>query len=51
MIDVKNCRIARCGLDAREAPQREIARLKKEPDEAPASLAKAKVENKAVFTP
>jgi hypothetical protein len=50
MIDVKNCRISLCRLDSREASQGEIARLKKEPDEAPASLAKAK-ENKAVFTP
>ena len=38
-------------LDAREAPQREIARQKKESDEALAALKKAKTENKAVFRP
>jgi hypothetical protein len=38
-------------LDAKEAPQREIARLKKESDEALAALEKAKAENKAVFRP
>ena len=38
-------------LDAKEAPQREIARQKKEDDEALAALKKAKTENKAVFRP
>jgi hypothetical protein len=38
-------------LDAKEAPQREIARQKKESDEALAALEKAKTENKAVFRP
>jgi hypothetical protein len=38
-------------LDAREAPQREIARLKKEADDAAAADAKAKAENKAIFRP
>ena len=38
-------------LDAREAPQLEIARLKKEADEAAAAHAKAKIENKAIFRP
>jgi hypothetical protein len=38
-------------LDAREAPQREIARRKKEDEEALVALRKAKIENKAVFTP
>ena len=38
-------------LDAKEAPQREIARQKKESDEALAALKKAKTENKAVFRP
>jgi hypothetical protein len=38
-------------LDAKEAPQREIARQKKESDEARAALEKAKTENKAVFRP
>ena len=38
-------------LDAKEAPQREIARQKKESDEALAALQKAKTENKAVFKP
>jgi hypothetical protein len=38
-------------LDAKEAPQREIARQKKESDEALAALQKAKTENKAVFRP
>jgi hypothetical protein len=38
-------------LDAKEAPQREIARQKKESDDALAALEKAKIENKAVFRP
>ena len=38
-------------LDAKEAPQREIARQKKASDEALAALEKAKTENKAVFRP
>jgi hypothetical protein len=38
-------------LDTKEAPQREIARQKKESDEARAALQKAKTENKAVFRP
>jgi hypothetical protein len=38
-------------LDAKEAPQREIARQKKESDEALAALKKAKTENKAAFRP
>jgi hypothetical protein len=38
-------------LDAREAPQREIARREKEDEEALLALRKAKIENKAVFTP
>ena len=38
-------------LDKSEAPQREIARRKKESDEALAALNKAKTENKAVFRP
>jgi hypothetical protein len=38
-------------LDAMEAPEREIARQKKESDEALAALNKAKIENKAVFRP
>jgi hypothetical protein len=38
-------------LDAREAPQREIARQKKESDETLAALRKANTENKAVFRP
>jgi hypothetical protein len=38
-------------LDAKEAPQREIARQKKESNEALAALKKAKAENKAVFRP
>jgi hypothetical protein len=38
-------------LDTKEAPQREIARQKKESDEALAALKKAKTENKAVFRP
>jgi hypothetical protein len=38
-------------LDAKEAPQREIARQKKESDDAVAALKKAKAENKAVFKP
>ena len=38
-------------LDVKEAPQREIARQKKESDEALAALKKAKTENKAVFRP
>jgi hypothetical protein len=38
-------------LDAKEAPQREIARQRKESDEALAALEKAKTENKAVFRP
>ena len=42
MIYVKNSLI-------KEAPQREIARQKKESDEALAALKKAKTENRAVF--
>jgi hypothetical protein len=38
-------------LDAKEAPQREIARQKKEDEEALVALKKAKIENKAVFRP
>jgi hypothetical protein len=38
-------------LDANEAPQREIARQKREADEALAAQEKAKIENKAVFRP
>jgi hypothetical protein len=38
-------------LDVKEAPQREIARQKKEADAALADLNKAKAENKAVFRP
>lgn len=38
-------------LDAKEAPQREVARQKQESDEALAALKKAKTENKAVFRP
>ena len=38
-------------LDVKEAPQREIARQKKESDDAIAALEKAKTENKAVFRP
>jgi hypothetical protein len=38
-------------LDAREAPQRELARQKKEAEESLAAQEKAKVENKAVFRP
>lgn len=38
-------------LDAKEAPQREIARQKKEAGEALAAQEKAKIENKAVFRP
>ena len=38
-------------LDAKEAPQREIARQKKEDEEALAALKQAQIENKAVFTP
>jgi hypothetical protein len=38
-------------LDAREAPQREIARREKEDEEALLALRKAKIENKAVFMP
>lgn len=38
-------------LDAKEAPQREIARQKKESDEALAALRKAKDTNKAAFRP
>ncbi len=38
-------------LDAREAPQREIARREKEDEEALLALRKAKMENKAVFRP
>jgi hypothetical protein len=38
-------------LDAKEAPQREIARQKKESAEALAALEKAKAENKADFRP
>ena len=38
-------------LDAKEAPTREIARQKKEDEEALAALKKAQIENKAVFKP
>ena len=38
-------------LDATEAPQREIARQKKESAEALAAQEKAQIENKAVFRP
>ena len=38
-------------LDAAEAPQREIARQKKETEEAIAVQEKAKTENKALFRP
>jgi hypothetical protein len=38
-------------LDDREAPQREIARQKKETDDARASQAKSRVANKAAFRP
>lgn len=38
-------------LDAREAPQREIDRLKNDAEEALAAQEKAKIENKAVFRP
>lgn len=38
-------------LDTNEAPQREIARQKKEAGEALAAQEKAKIENKAVFRP
>ncbi|OLD15535.1 MAG: hypothetical protein AUJ01_12060 [Acidobacteria bacterium 13_1_40CM_3_65_5] len=38
-------------LDAREAPQREIARQKKEVDDARTSQEKARVTNKATFRP
>jgi hypothetical protein len=38
-------------LDAKEAPQREIARQKKEDEEALTALKKAKIENTAVFRP
>jgi len=38
-------------LDAREAPQREIARQKKEVDDARATQEKARVANKATFRP
>ena len=38
-------------LDDREAPQREIARQKKEADDARASHQKARVANKAAFKP
>lgn len=38
-------------LDAQEAPQREVARQKKEADEALAAQEKAKTRNKAVFRP
>jgi hypothetical protein len=38
-------------LDAKEAPQREVARQKKESDEALSALEKAKTANKAVFRP
>lgn len=38
-------------LDAKEAPQREVARQKKEDEEAVAALKKAQIENKAVFRP
>jgi hypothetical protein len=38
-------------LDAREAPQREAARQKKEEDDRKATQEKARVENKAAFRP
>lgn len=38
-------------LDAAEAPQREIARQKKETDDSVAAQEKAKTENKALFKP
>jgi hypothetical protein len=38
-------------LDAREAPQREVARQKKEADDARTSLEKARAANKATFRP
>ena len=38
-------------LDAKEAPQREVARQKKEDEEAVDALKKAQLENKAVFRP
>jgi hypothetical protein len=38
-------------LDAKEAPQREVARQKKEDEEAVDALKKAQIENKAVFKP
>jgi hypothetical protein len=38
-------------LDAEEAPQREIARRKREADDAGAAREKSRTENKAVFTP
>ena len=38
-------------LDTKEAPTREIARQKKEDEEALAALKKAQIENKAVFKP
>jgi hypothetical protein len=38
-------------LDAREAPQRELARQKKEAEDAHAAQEKAKADNKAVFRP
>ena len=38
-------------LDTKEAPKREIARQKKEDEEALAALKKAQIENKAVFKP
>jgi hypothetical protein len=38
-------------MDANEAPQREIARQKKEADDSLAAQEKAKAENKAVFRP
>jgi hypothetical protein len=38
-------------LDTKEAPQREVARQKKEDEEAVDALKKAQLENKAVFRP
>jgi hypothetical protein len=38
-------------LDDREAPQREIARQKKETEDARASQEKSRVANKAAFRP
>ncbi len=38
-------------LDDREAPQREVARMKKEQDENRATAEKARIANKKVFKP